>query len=434
MFYTSQQKRGSYRSILGVILGVIIFSGLFSALFSKKALASNNYIDNIQFYKDNDGYYRFKFHVKTSFDIHTGALYDYYGSYMCAINENSFGDAFGSGRTYSSVPFVFFVGNNDTPYLSTSICNSTFHFIAGNTYDTYLFIDTNYITFNDSNGLMCVKNGNCSTYNVGYEAWFNPAVSTNYLTNFNKSGYYPFSDNDKYYFLQFPVISISYPLNNDEISGAFNIQGTFSIPAGKSTNYISINFNPVGAGYSLLTNFSQNITGQNQGNFSIPVSGIPAGYYDITISFIGGDFDGYIGATIYNVHLVNDIPPALPTGETTPSSPNFNFVSPDDYYLQHSNYSTSTGLFNNLTNSVGALIENVGNSLSAFAGKFSLSDAQQTATLVASSISTIRTYSNNLNSFFGSLPVSQILFLYLIIFVAVIVFRLIKNLVNLIKP
>jgi hypothetical protein len=408
MFYTSNEKRWSYRSILGVILGVIIFSGLLSVLFSKKALASTyDYIDNIS-YTDNG----LSFHVKTTFTIDN--FYIQYNSLVCSPSYFGTTPYTGAPPYYYYVPYFTILPDDFTyPFIP-----ETFTFYAGQTYHVKLvFGKHDYSYCGYGNDILYGDIDNLAYY---------PLPDTLTITYFG--------DNLTIQKETFPSVSISYPHDNDEIAGAFNVQGSFTIPAGKSADYISINFNPVGAGYSLLEHFSQYISGQNQGNFSIPISGIPAGYYDITISFVGGDYDGFIGAIIYNVYLVNDIPPALSTGETTPSSPNFNFISPDDYYLQHSNYSTSTGLFNTLTNSVGALIQSVGNSLSAFAGKFSLSDAQQTATMVASSISTIRTYSNNLNSFFGSLPVSQILFLYLIIFVAVVVFRLIKNLVNLIKP
>jgi len=426
MFYTSQQKNGSYRSILGVILGVIIFSGLFSVLFSKKALASNDYIDNIHFSINSFGYVVMTFHTKTTFTVQYDDLGELWGyKKVCRVHPGVFLLQSQYPPDYYMRGWDWFLPDTMSPL--TFNCQDT-TYQAGQTYevilfDAYLFYDENFHIIPTSFfiPILGVPNSNTIFTNFGFQSEYGGLIP-------------PWTDTEIYYFSQTPSISISYPHDNDEIAGAFNIQGTFSIPTGKSADYITISFDPVGAGYSLLTHFSQYISGQSQGTFSIPVSGIPLGYYDITISFVGGDYDGYIGATIHNVHLVNDIPPVLPSGETTPSSPIFGYISPDIYYSQHSNYSTSTGLFNNLTNSVGALIENVGNSLSAFAGKFSLSDAQQTATMVASSISTIRTYSNNLNSFFGSLPVSQILFLYLILFVAVIVFRLIKNLVNLIKP
>jgi len=412
MFYTSHTKRWSYRSILGVILGVIIFSGLSFGLFSKNAFAdtNSNYISNAKLYYGSDGALYLEFTVQTTFHsvggFHMNGEWAWRsgGIYSDNLVLNNCADL---TLVFSPAPQNI-INNNCYSYGGwIYVSDASADFLAGYTYK-----------------MKITQNGSADSFRL-------------YNFNFQQGDYLTLHfvpDAPDVYFSVFPSVSVSYPNDNAQISGAFNVQGSFTIPAGKSANYINISLNPVGAGYSLLTNFSQDITGQNQGSFSIPISDVPAGYYDIIVSFVGGDYDGYIGATIHNVQLVNDIPPALSTGETTPSSPNFNFISPDNYYLQHSNYSTSTGLFNNLAGSVGALIQSVGNSLSAFAGKFSLSDAQQTATMVATSISTIRTYSNNLNSFFGSLPVSQILFLYLIIFVAVIVFRLIKNLVNLIKP
>jgi len=46
----------------------------------------------------------------------------------------------------------------------------------------------------------------------------------------------------------------------------------------------------------------------------------------------------------------------------------------------------------------------------------------------------VRSYSSNLNTFFNDLPVSEFLLFYLTLLIVVIVFRIIKNLINLIKP
>jgi len=435
MFYTSQQKKGSYRSILGVIFSVILVFGLFNGFWVKNAFADNNYIDNINLgYETINGnsVAYMTFHVKTTFSTH----------YYLEVNRGFEDDYFYKG--YNNVYFpklYYYYGctpdahatwilpsvalNNDLTVQDPSnwatyigdVCSYnlpcySYTFLAGNTYKVYFFWTEIYF-WNPSASIIyydasCYNNmGNVVIQQLGNNIPINESVS----------------------FTIYPTLSISYPHNNDEISGAFYVDGSYLVSSLDKYSRLLFwlttpdNNTYPSAYYDLPT---------TSGNFHILISNIPAGYYYLNFVFTGNE-TYYYPDKIY-LHIVNDIPEILSTGETTPSTPAFGYTSPDTYYVAHSNYSTSTALFNELSNSIGSLIQSVGNSLSAFANKFSLTDAQQTATLVASSISTIRTYSNNLNSFFGSLPVSEILFLYLIIFIAVIIFRLIKNLVNLIKP
>lgn len=399
MFYTRKHKKGASGAIVGVLFGLILTFGLFFG-FLPKATAdtcqmgvspsypSTNYVDNVHYYKAPD--YNTTHNITLTFHVKTTFTLDCNNGWDTVILDTGFG--YGGS-------ILSFTGRSGTYY-------------AGNTYS----FTVSYTPYSRFGGFSFGGGKMGSTY---YNYFGNPPFWTGWL---------PLED------YPYPVATITYPYNNAEIAGAFNIQGNFTIPSGKSANYLVISFTPVGSNYCLLTNFSQDIHNQTQGTINIPISGIPAGYYNISAVFTGGDFDNYTGATINNVHIVNDIPPALPSGEQTPQTPIFGYVSPDVYYASHSNYTTSTALFDNLANSAGALIQSIGNSLSAFAGKFSLTNAQQTATITANSISTMRSYANNLNSFFGSLPIAQILFLYLLVFVAVILFRLIKNLINLIKP
>jgi len=417
MFYTSNTKRWSCRSILGVIFGVIIFYGLLSGLSPKKALADNYYIDQIQFYTDpnNGNRATLRFHVKTSFNVSTYVRWSYiqvcepplitlngnsnYSLDLWYIKKNGV-------RVFPSIP-----SDMDT------CANLTFE--AGYTYEVPLAYakQMNYDIFGYYNGY----------YQQYYSDFVYGLTASDYITNIFQNT--DAMDTGTYYLTQLPSLSITYPHDNNEITGAFYVDGTYSVPS--ISDYSRLLFWFITPDNITYPNAYINLS-TTTGSFHVLISNLPANDYYLNFVFTGNST--YYPPNKILLHIVKDIPEILSTGETTPSSPSFGYISPDDYYTQNSNYSTSTGLFNTLTNSIGALIQSVGNSLSAFAGKFSLSDAQQTATMVASSISTIRTYSNNLNSFFGSLPVSQILFLYLIIFVAVVVFRLIKNLVNLIKP
>jgi hypothetical protein len=396
---------------------VIIFSGVFSVLFTKKALADNYYIDKIIFFNDNlnNGRATLQFHVKTSFNVSTGVHWQYVQvcePTLITLDDNS---------NYSlDLWYIKKNGVRVFPVIPSDMDTcASLTLEAGYTYEVPLAYakQPNYNFYGYYNGY----------YQYYYSDFVYGLTTSDYITNIFQNT--NAVDNGIYYLTQFPSLSISYPHANDEITGAFYVDGSYSVPSLTDYSRLLVWFTT--PDNNTYPNAYYDLPATT-GNFHILISNLPAGYYYLNFVFTGNKTYFYPNK-IY-IHIVNDIPEILSTGETTPSTPAFGYTAPDIYYVSHSNYSTSTALFNELSNSIGALIQSIGNSLSSFAGKFTLTDAQKTATMLAGSVSTIRTYGNNLNSFFGSLPVSEILFLYLIIFIAVIVFRLIKNLVNLIKP
>jgi hypothetical protein len=428
------KKTPRFRPFYSVVFSVVLVLGLFNGFLVKNAFASNNYIDNIQFYKDSNGYYRMKFHVKTSWDVSVGPLNDN-GDYYCSISPAYIGATLNPFYNFD-IPFMIFPGKDNTPYIDPSVCGSTIHYVAGNTYDTFMFVGGNSLIPFTHNGLMCNKTGNCSTIDLSYEYNNGPATSNSYITNIGNYDYFPSVDTEKYYFTEYPNLAISFPHDNDELIGAFHIQGTFTQPAGNNADHLQVDYEPAGTFSNSLTFWTFNINNATSGTFDIPINGIPAGYYDFNVYFRGGDNDFYLGGTIHNLHIVNDIPAVLPnTTSTAPIIPEFPTANPIDYHAQFCDYGTSTTpLFNTLTGAVGGVITSIGQSLADFAGKFSLTDAKNTGQMLADSVLTMREYVASLNAFFGDLPVSQILILYLITFVLVILFRVIKSLVNLIKP
>jgi hypothetical protein len=80
------------------------------------------------------------------------------------------------------------------------------------------------------------------------------------------------------------------------------------------------------------------------------------------------------------------------------------------------------------------VIGSIGENLAFFSNKFQLVDAQNTGSNLGNAILVARGYSSNINQLFGSLPIAEILVFYLILLILVAVFRIVKNLINLIKP
>jgi hypothetical protein len=393
------KKRPRFRPFYGVVFSVILVFGLFNGFLVKNALAYgystnsysfSNYIDNVLYYKANDflttNHVVFSFHVKTTFvldepDGYTLALYNSgTGGWAGFISPFPLG-TYTAGQTYSQ----------------------TFTYSPNNGYFDYVAFGGAYNGF-------------------GYYYYFGtPSFWT---------GWVALTENP------FPQVAISFPHDNDELTGAFDIQGTFTQPAGNNADHLEVDYLPAGYSGQSLTFWTFNIQNLTSGTFDIPINGIPAGYYDFNVYFVGGQNDFYLAGTIHNLHIVNDIPPVLPnTTSTPPVIPAFPTANPVDYHAQFCEYGTSTTpLFNTLTGAVGGVITSIGQSLADFANKFSLTDAKNTGQMLANSVLTMREYVASLNAFFGDLPVGQILILYLITFVLVIIFRVIKGLVNLIKP
>ena len=402
------KKKPRCRAFYGVIFSVILFLGLFNGFLTKNAFASNNYVDDVKFYGATSGpfsgYAVVSFHVKTTFTIYT---YDI----GCQTNMCK------EGLVSSNAGGSLALGNQCYP--------NGFVFTAGN---NYVFPLVNHY-----------YSGSCGShwgyrYDVNWD-WVPASTlnSSHYIENL--FGY----DIGRVYFKQFPILTITYPHDNDEIAGAFYVQGSYTIPASSTYYALLAGFFPVGT-YD-PHNFNRNVGAFNadiappSGNFSIPNWQLPAGYYDIHFRFIGIGEQYDAPEYISNIHLLNDIPPSLPTGETPPTIPVYPETSPEAYHASYCSYGTSTTpLFNTLTGAIGGLITNIGQSLADFADRFNLTDAQNTGQQLANSVLLMRSYVATLNSFFGDLPVSQILILYLIVFVLVILFRLIKSLINLIKP
>jgi hypothetical protein len=374
--------------------------GLFNGLLVKNALATNNYFDNVSFYKDNNGYYRLGIHITTTL---SGTMYqcNFPDPHCCLYSDFEI--------LPSYYPPTKTEGHFAVPYQTD--CSGTYTLSAGNSYQLFLAL------------------------NPAYYPNINGANYIDYITFWND---WPnFTDTQNYYFIEYPSITITYPSNNAEIANIFNITGSFTQPSGNTSHFLQADIMPTGTEISSFQKFWTVIGDNTSGNFSITIGNVPAGYYDFRIYFISGAFDHYQGALISNIHIVNDLPPFIPPWEEQPPTTApivYQPLEPIDYYTtQQSTYATPTPLYITLTGTFSPVLLSITGNLQEFASNFTLTNASSTGNQIGQSVLLVRSYLSNFNSFFGNFPVSQFLLLYLIALVVVVVLRLIKGLINLFK-
>jgi len=411
MKYTQGSKIWSYRAIMALLITLLLFNCFFSV---KKAEGANVYFDNVEFYhKDGDLF--LKFFCKTTFwssnDYHRKI--GVFNHYTSAYHRNIY--------------FSSSVSNplTNTDYVSPSPldcdCTGAYNscsclFQAGNVYT----INLKYTREEANNYTWTLDN---------YIKEFGFPDSTHYI--YLK---YWVGDTEYYYFSEKPELTITFPFDGAEIAERFTIQGNYRIPENstfdKLVAYLGYDIN----GETKFYEFNQNIFPPS-GIVEIPIFGIPTGDYLVGYYFVNShdEKDYFIPIIWQEIKIIQSIPVELPeTGEIPP--PLFGLYEPIIFYNEFSNYATPTSLYINLTNTIKPIILMIGENLTFFTSKFNQDTAKETGQRVGLAILNVRSYANNLNSFFGDLPVSEVLFFYLVILIVVAVFRFIKNLINLIKP
>jgi len=404
---TQNKKIGACRAIMGLVFLSVLIFGLFLTFPVKTANAANNYIDNIVFYQES-GQLIAEFHVKTTFTLSQYLLISINGGYT----------------TYNTSPCSFLTNTNPEPTGCTLSNNRYSHctFTAGITYKLKLAGVSKYPDTNK-----------CYTL-AYYTAQFGYPIVSHYI----QFDYTPINDAQKYYFTEMPTLTITYPQNNYEIAESFDIQGSYTLPAGSGYNILMAGFFKAGF-YDINWNNAVNV-------FSIPVSEpsgsfdnlrvgnyLPKDIYDIYFRVYGGGLAYEFPFHISNINIVSDLPYELPiTGEVSPDIPVFSSLSAQTIYANYSNYATSTALFNTITGAIEPLIITIGDNLTFFSSQFNQASAKEAGQKAGGAVLVIRANAGIINSFFNDLPIAEILFLYLSALVVVIVFRIIRLLLKLI--
>lgn len=413
--------------LLGVVLSLLLASGGLMSPQKAQAVSYSDYYDVLGFYGDTDNSAILKIYVKSNFTLPYGKIG---GQWFCASNTYYQGNVNVftlnlSGTNYNAVIDEYSIKKNGVLVYSPDNweCYSP-SFEAGYNYEFKL---TSNVGYGGQLGVWMKE----YYYQNGY-GWFYPLYG-DYIYNLF-SNPYPNSDlynTNQYDYFPSPTLTISFPPLNatTTIAEAFNISGSYVNPSGLY-DYLVVFFYDYINNYT--THFEQIITNIASGSVDIRISGLPASNYNLEYDFLSNEAGYYFTYKTSNIILVNAIPPELPFSTTTPPLlPEY--LGCDSYYQLHSNYSSSTNLFNSICSALSPLLGSVSNNLTAFNDRFSSNNAVSSGSQFGGAILAIRGYANNLNSLFNNAPVSQALTFYIILFLAVIIFRLIRGLINLIK-
>ena len=417
---SKNEKKWPHRAVMGFIFTLIVVFGVFGLTSLTKA--TNNYIDNTSFYKNDSDQYILEFNTKTSFTW--GSMFSCYNS--CSQGKTGTATFRDNDLFFSSIYQNKFVDNLPYCYTDLVVCGGygkTTGFcdmVAGNTYKVIL---DNFTIWDCSSSISNVRYFKNLTFSAGDEIIL-------------KSGMmFPSGDNDEsVLFSEKPSLDISYPSENANISQAFYVQGNYTVPAGSGLDTLLVMVNEVGnSGITYYGFFQEDLT--TSGSVNVRVSGLATGNYELFFAFMEYDDDQniFIAPLSIPINILDYMPPELPDSEQTPPA-FFGVVGGTEYYSIHSNYATSTDLFLNLISAVEPIIITIGDNLTFFSANFDQDIAKETGQKTGDAVLMIRSYSSNLNTFFNNLPVAEFLFFYLTLLIVVIVFRLIKNLLGIAKP
>lgn len=110
------------------------------------------------------------------------------------------------------------------------------------------------------------------------------------------------------------------------------------------------------------------------------------------------------------------------------------FTPWDDYYDEFGDYATATDWINSVASSTGGFLENIGSFMSGFQNFFNVDYAYEKGTSFGSAIPIARGYLEIINqSIFAGYPIGEIFIFVLGFYLAIGVFRMIRNLFALIK-
>ena len=391
-----------HKPIVWLLFAFILLFGINFVV--PEANASNLYTSDIKFYEKDNSYF-IDFFVNTTFT--------HYDFMFPTMNSDR---TLGFTQNCLSMDYIDPIPENCV--LESREFYRHCQFIAGNTYKI------NLTGLNDNAFEGCyTKSFYISKYGV--------PNSTHYI-QFSYFGYPLWEDLEEYHFSETPTLNITFPLQNAEISQAFNIIGSYTIPETSGITKLIAFFRPVDLPYATYS-FHQNLT-YFSGDVNIRASGIQADDYTIEFCFVGLGIEAIcLDDQNIDISIVARIPPELPETQETPPEV-YDPIDADQFYLDFSGYETPTAMYNNLKNAIQPIFTTIGSNLTFFTSRFDSETAKDTGEKTGQAILLVRSYSSNLNTFFNDLPVSEFLFFYLTLLIVVIVFRIIKNLINLIKP
>lgn len=104
------------------------------------------------------------------------------------------------------------------------------------------------------------------------------------------------------------------------------------------------------------------------------------------------------------------------------------------YYATHSEFATPTSLITSMVNLTEPILISTGGWLVALESIFDVEEAGEKGDEFGEAIPVARSYLGSFNDFFGGFPISEAFIFFLIIAMAIGIFRIVRNIVALIKP
>lgn len=252
-----------------------------------------------------------------------------------------------------------------------------------------------------------------------------------------------------YYLFYIPAIDIEFPPDNTEIAGDFLMEIDFEKAGGYTRLLIVFEDWDIGSScpdisdpnyepeYNEFFNkkslpyFSPYFT-TSTGTTTIYVSNLEIGNYNCNKCHFINENTGKRSENLcvgYDLNVLSWVPPEDIPDLYLP------FESWTDYYTEHSErYATSTPIFNSLASTFEPLINSIGNIVLFFNNYFDPQNAGLKGEEFGNAIPVLRGYLEQIDDFFGDLPISALLLSYLIVVIVVIIYRLVKGVLTIIIP
>ncbi len=442
---TTFKKHWRRTLFLLICAGVVLAIGLFA--FSNDAYgAIGGYIDlsTVKFYTDTESNLRVEFKVDTSFDVN---YYNQYPAtpYICETEDYGWWTLpFSIHATrISGSNTAFFTQTTGLPDFAT--CEEASEtYLAGQWYDVYLFIAYGATLFDLGDTMddhLVRDNPSCQ-------------LSDSCPWVISDTGFFELKGvdygADTFNWEESPSVSIVSPADTAEMSSAFEMTITYGVADGYDR--LMIIFEEWNASstcplwdtedwdtetalgwfeYQSLPFFSPAFS-TTTGTTTVDVEDLPAGVYNCNRCFFLNETTQAISGELcrtYDITILQYIPPSYIPTYYLP------ITEWETFYASSSErYTTSTAVFDAWAETFEPLFIWVGNTVIFFQQYFDIDVATAKGEEIGDAIATARGYLESIDDFFGGLPLSSIFLFYIITALVIIVYRLVKGILNIVVP
>lgn len=420
--------------VLLIVMAILLIVG--SAVYGAEEPLGRPLTDGEYFTYEADGLFIFKFIALISFSVEWEEV-----SEVCQQKLiTGIAPFYCVSTDFGGTIIAEFLNKTNIGFFEENeTCNLTENYTAGKTYVAYL-VDFNN-KFSATSTIEEIKSDNLRDKDE------EPAIDEESI--FITAELYDEVQYEWDFYLTIqPEIDITYPLDESEIIGTFEMIIDFwnaedydrlmitfedwdigsTCPLETDPNYQAerdIYFNSKSLPY--FSSFLATSTGTT----TIQVDSLEIGEYNCNRCYFLTT-TGYVSENLcrgYRIDVLAYIPPAdvptyyLPISEWA------------NYYAEHSErYPTSTPIFDSMAETFSPLIIWVGNTILFFNEYFDPEEAGNRGEEIGNAVSVARGYVESIDDFFGGLPISTIFIFYLITSIVIIVYRLVKGILTIIIP